>query len=256
MDAHEDGVLGLGSLSHIVRGDLRDPEVSDQPLIGAFNQEADDRATEVYFRRDRIPAATSADSNEVYVDGRKNVQEKALEAKFAVFTEAMSHDDAGDEDWAEPKILHQGTHTKWEDLKSKIEDRNTLVDLAAEKQKRINAIVGKYETKDSGSREEFTTGSRRDTREGKGRYDLLPPYAIQRLAQVYERGAQKYDPRNWEKGQPLTRFLDSALRHTFQVLEGKTDEDHAGQAAWNLLAFIEIQHRINEGILPAELDDM
>lgn len=111
-------------------------------------------------------------------------------------------------------------------------------------------------TKDSGQRQEFITGSVRDTRDGKGRYDLIPPYALSRLAQVYERGATKYGERNWEKGQPLSRFLDSALRHTFQVLEGKTDEDHAGQAAWNLLAYIEIQHRIATGNLPAELGDL
>lgn len=113
-----------------------------------------------------------------------------------------------------------------------------------------------FETKDTGDREDFDTGSRRDNREGKGRYDLLPPHALQRVAQVFERGADKYEARNWEKGQPLTRYLDSALRHTFQVLEGKTDEDHAGHAVFNLLAFIETQHRIHEGMLPESLDDL
>lgn len=113
-----------------------------------------------------------------------------------------------------------------------------------------------WETKDSGRREEWDTGSRRDTREGKGRYDLLSPVSIRRLAGVMERGAAKYGDRNWEKGQPLSRYLDSALRHTFQVLEGKTDEDHAGQAAWNLMAFIHTQEKIAGGELPAELDDL
>jgi hypothetical protein len=117
-------------------------------------------------------------------------------------------------------------------------------------------VATSFKTKDSGRRENFTTGSRRDDRTGKGRYDLLPTHAMRRLAQVYERGATKYGDRNWEKGQPLSRYLDSALRHTFQVLEGKTDEDHAGHAAWNLLAFIETQHRIREGVLPESLDDL
>ena len=31
-----------------------------------------------------------------------------------------------------------------------------------------------YVTKDSGQREEFATGSQRDSRDGKGRFDLLP----------------------------------------------------------------------------------
>lgn len=55
--------------------------------------------------------------------------------------------------------------------------------------------------KDSGQREQFTTGSQRDTRENEGRYDLLPMHAIERLAKVYEAGAKKYDANNWRKGQ-------------------------------------------------------
>lgn len=113
-----------------------------------------------------------------------------------------------------------------------------------------------YVTKDSGQRQEFPTGSRRDTREGKGRYDLVSVPAIRRLAGLLERGAEKYGDRNWEKGQPLSRYLDSALRHTFQVLDGKTDEDHAAAAMWNLMAFIHTEEKIAAGDLPAELSDL
>ena len=112
------------------------------------------------------------------------------------------------------------------------------------------------EVKDSGKREEFATGSRRDTREGKGRYDLLPAHAIYRLARHFENGAAKYQPRNWEKGQPLSRYLDSALRHIFKFLGGSREEDHITAAAWNCLAFVETEHRIQEGRLPKELDDL
>ncbi len=109
---------------------------------------------------------------------------------------------------------------------------------------------------DSGEREDFSTGSKRDTREGKGRYDLISPVAERRLAVVLERGAAKYGDRNWEKGQPLCRFLDSAKRHIGAVLEGKADEDHAAQAMWNLMAFIHIQEAVTAGTLPAELNDL
>jgi len=112
------------------------------------------------------------------------------------------------------------------------------------------------EVKDSGKRQDFDTGSRRDTREGKGRYDLLPVRAIRRLAKHYENGAKKYGDRNWEKGQPLSRYLDSALRHLFKALEGQIDEDHLTAAVWNILAIVETQERIEEGILPKELDDL
>lgn len=109
---------------------------------------------------------------------------------------------------------------------------------------------------DSGVREEFETGSRRDTRKGKGRFDLLPPYALFRLARHYENGAAKYGDRNWEKGQDLGRYLDSAFRHTLKYLMGIGDEDHLSAAVWNLFSIIETKFRIEAGMLPEELDNV
>lgn len=109
--------------------------------------------------------------------------------------------------------------------------------------------------KDSGERHEFPTGSRRDTREGKGRYDLLPAYAIRRLAQHYEAGAVKYGDRNWQRGQPVSRYIDSALRHIFTYMEGDRTEDALIAGAWNLLCAVETQAMIKQGFLPPELDD-
>lgn len=110
--------------------------------------------------------------------------------------------------------------------------------------------------RDSGARQDFGTGSVRDTRKGKGRFDLLPPYALLRLAQHFENGAEKYGDRNWEKGQPLSRYLDSAIRHILAYLGGDRSEDHMAAAAWNVLAHIETQYRIAQGRLPQDLDDL
>jgi len=110
--------------------------------------------------------------------------------------------------------------------------------------------------KDSGEREVFSTGSRRDTRAGKGRYDLMSPSALRRLALVYERGAEKYGDRNWEKGQSMSRCMDSALRHLLQRLDGHLDEDHLAQAAWNILACIHFEEKVAVGELPPELADL
>lgn len=115
---------------------------------------------------------------------------------------------------------------------------------------------GKYVTKDSGVREEFETGAKRDSREGKGRFDLLTPLAIRRLAGVYERGAAKYGDHNWQRGMPLGRYMDSALRHLFDYMEGKRDEDHLAQAMWNVAAMIHTEEMIERGHYPKELDDM
>ena len=110
--------------------------------------------------------------------------------------------------------------------------------------------------KDSGKRQEFKSGAVRDTQTGKGRYDLLPTRAIRRLAKHYENGAVKYGGDNWLKGMPMRRMADSALRHLLQALEGKTDEDHWIACAWNVLGIVEYQERIEEDLLPKELNDL
>jgi len=109
---------------------------------------------------------------------------------------------------------------------------------------------------DSGARESFPTGSVRDTRAGKGRYDLLPPISIHRIAQHFENGSRKYGDRNWELGQHLSRYMDSALRHLFRFLGGERDEDHLAAAAWNVMALIHTEDMIRQGKLPMELNDM
>lgn len=112
------------------------------------------------------------------------------------------------------------------------------------------------EVKDSGKRQNFSTGSVRDTQEGKGRFDLISPIALKRLAQHFENGAKKYGDRNWELGQNLSRYLDSAIRHAYAFLEGKRDEDHAIAMAWNSLALVHTEEMINRGLLPKELNDL
>ena len=109
---------------------------------------------------------------------------------------------------------------------------------------------------DSGKRKEYSTGAVRDTAAGKGRYDLLPPYAIHRLAQHYANGSRKYADRNWERGIPTSRFMDSALRHLFQYLDGDRSEDHMAAAAWNALGLIWTEEEIRQGRLPKELDTL
>lgn len=113
-----------------------------------------------------------------------------------------------------------------------------------------------FVTKSSGERQEFSTGSRRDTQAGKGRYDLLPPEAIRRYAQLLERGAARYGDRNWELGQPFSRVISSMLRHAFQAAAGHDDEDHLAAVMFNAAALITMQERIAAGALPAELNDL
>lgn len=109
---------------------------------------------------------------------------------------------------------------------------------------------------DSGVRQEFGNGAVRDTQTNKGRYDLLPATALFAIARVFEEGAKKYADRNWEIGIPLSRYLDSALRHLLKHLEGQRDEPHMAQAGWNVLAYIHTATMIERGLLPSSLNDL
>ena len=55
---------------------------------------------------------------------------------------------------------------------------------------------------------------------------------------------------------PISRYIDSALRHLYQYIEGKRDEDHLGQAMWNLHSALHGEEMINRGIWPKELYDL
>ena len=109
---------------------------------------------------------------------------------------------------------------------------------------------------DSGKRQAFDTGSVRDTNEGKPRYDLITPIGLYRLAMHYANGAVKYGDRNWEKGQPISRYYESAERHIKKAFVGLEDEDHLSAAVWNLFCIIHTLEMIDAGVLPKELNDM
>lgn len=108
----------------------------------------------------------------------------------------------------------------------------------------INGFI----VKDSGERENFETGARRDTQQDKPRPALISPFAIERIAYVYARGAQKYGDRNWEKGIPFSRYLDSAERHLMAFKQGLEDEDHLAMAVWNLMAILHHQEVGPDGL--------
>jgi hypothetical protein len=109
--------------------------------------------------------------------------------------------------------------------------------------------------KDSGQRQEFGTGSVRDTEVGKGRPDLAPTLFLRRVFGWLEQGSGKYGDRNWERGQPLSRYYSSAMRHLMHAFDGDTSEDNEAAAAWNIMAFMWTREMIKLGVLPKELDD-
>lgn len=95
-----------------------------------------------------------------------------------------------------------------------------------------------FEIKDSGQRQQFESGMRRDVTEGKTDYSLvLDGPLFERWAVHLTKGAQKYDKRNWMKAagqEELDRFRESALRHFIAWFRGDTDEDHASACVFNI----------------------
>jgi hypothetical protein len=97
-----------------------------------------------------------------------------------------------------------------------------------------------YKTKDSGQRVNFDSGFQRDVNTGKPRYDLIPTELLKRLAELYQRGAEKYDDNNWKKAlteKEINRFKESAWRHFVQWSAGEEDEDHGIGTVWNIFSY-------------------
>lgn len=113
-----------------------------------------------------------------------------------------------------------------------------------------------FVTKDSGEREDFSSGARRDVQTSKPRFDLIPVQALRRLADLYARGAEKYGEGNFEKGIPFKRVYASLLRHLYAWAEGEATEDHLAAVAWNAFALMYYEEQIKAGKLPADLNDM
>ncbi len=103
-----------------------------------------------------------------------------------------------------------------------------------------------FTTKDSGERQEFSTGMVRDIQTGKPRFDLIPPEGLRRLADLYARGAEKYGDDNWKKGQPFSRTYASLFRHMIQWREGDRSEDHLAAVAWNAMTLMFYEENLPE----------
>ena len=103
-----------------------------------------------------------------------------------------------------------------------------------------------FVTKDSGKRQDFPSGMRRDTQDDKPnfRFLLVPdmPFEEQMLtrwANLMVRGAKKYGEYNFTKAnseEELERFKASALRHMLQYQCGDESEDHGASVMFNVMA--------------------
>ena len=57
-------------------------------------------------------------------------------------------------------------------------------------------------------------------------------------AKHFEEGAKKYGEWNWQKGIPVQRYIDSAVRHLLKWLRDDDDEPHDLAFCWNTICAI------------------
>ena len=55
------------------------------------------------------------------------------------------------------------------------------------------------------------------------------------VSKHFEEGAEKYGENNWQKGLPVSCYINSAVRHYLKWLRGDKDEHHDRAFCWNIL---------------------
>lgn len=95
-----------------------------------------------------------------------------------------------------------------------------------------------YVVKDSGARQEYGSGMRRDIEEDKPDLTYLVEMEMaERYCYHLAKGAKKYGRNNWQLAnsqEEIDRFGRSLLRHVWQYLAGEVDEDHTAAIIFNV----------------------
>lgn len=84
--------------------------------------------------------------------------------------------------------------------------------------------------------------------EAKLPYDLIPPEALDAVAEVLQYGAEKYGRRNWEMGMRWGRLFAATMRHLWswwrgEELDDETGYSHLAHAACMIMFLIAYQER-------------
>lgn len=109
----------------------------------------------------------------------------------------------------------------------------------------IDALPGVEGTSDYVLVKVDLTGGRKND-SGKARFDLIPERALTALAKLYGIGADKYEPRNWERGIAFGRVFAAMMRHAWAWWRGETHDPEDGQhhmssVAWCAFALQELE---------------
>lgn len=80
------------------------------------------------------------------------------------------------------------------------------------------------------------------------RYDLIPAGPLRTLAELYGKGAEKYDDDNWRRGYSWRLSFAALNRHLWQFWDGQDlDEEtglpHLASVAWHAFSLLEFMER-------------
>ena len=113
--------------------------------------------------------------------------------------------------------------------------------------------VSQFTVKDSGARQEFSSGMVRDTAEGNVDFTaILDGPMFDRWAAHLTKAKEKYPDvapgvANWTLAsgmEEMIRFRKSAFRHFRQWLRGDTDEDHAAAVMFNMNGYEYVKEKL------------
>jgi hypothetical protein len=90
--------------------------------------------------------------------------------------------------------------------------------------------------------------------EGKIRYDLIDDYALEQMAKVLTKGAEKYEEENWRKGMKWSKAEASLKRHLAAYKEGE-DFDHETGLYHLSHAMVNLMFMVNYYRTHPEYDD-
>lgn len=103
-------------------------------------------------------------------------------------------------------------------------------EYAPEQPRRIQEGETQYDPFAKQREEQADTGGGMRFNEGKARlmFNLLCQEVSQLEAEVWEKGAEKYDAGNWLKGQSAMKAADSVLRHLTALMNGEDIDPESG----------------------------
>ena len=111
---------------------------------------------------------------------------------------------------------------------------------------RKKTIVTDLTTEEEGRKLLGKVGVKYDA--GKPRYDLLPVWPLQQVADLYGMGAAKYSDRQWELGMRYGKVYAAMQRHANAWWGGETrdpvdGQHHLASVVWCALVLMEYEHR-------------